>query len=274
MCIRDRYRAPEHSSRGDVTGHPTRRSGAGEDLETPVQHIRYINGLVSPNGHEVSPSHLAGFMPRFTKRSQDPAVLVQFDNAIISAICHPNVLIGCDHQTIRVADAGPLVNEVAILVEDLYALILTVADIDATLLVDGNRVGQIEFSWACAVLAPGLDVIAVPIELDDARIPITVGSVDVAVFSKGHIGRLVEKAVCLSAGIDPTQYQQNGTRGVQFEYEIVSIVRCPQVIVGIDSQPMGMHEESLANALDEIALVVILRQHWLRPVSYTHLRAH
>ena len=114
-------------------------------------------------------------MPRFTKRSQDPPVLVQFDNAIISTICHPNVLIGCDHQTTRVADAGPLVDEAAILVEDLYALILTVADIDATLLVDGNRVGQIEFSWAGAELAPGLNVIAVPIELDDARIAVTVG---------------------------------------------------------------------------------------------------
>lgn len=190
-----RYRVPEPSCRGDVLGHPFRRSGAREDLETPVQNIRYINGLVGPNGHEVSPSHLAGFVPRLTKRTQNLAVLVKFDNAIISAICHPNVLIGCDYQTIGVADASPLFNKIAILIKDLYALILAVADIDATLLVDGNRVGQIEFSFGCAVLAPGLDVIAVSIKLDDARIAITIRYVDVSVFGKGHIGRFVEQPV-------------------------------------------------------------------------------
>src|SRR5208283_5326519 len=151
-----RHGAPKHSYRRDVPGHVAGRRGGGEYIEAPIQHIGDVDRLIQPYGHEVSPGHLAGFMARLTEGPHDLAVLIEFDNTIISTIHHPNVLIRGNQQTVGVADASPFLDEFAVRIKDLYALILAVANIDAALVVDRNRVRQVEFTDAGSVFSPGL----------------------------------------------------------------------------------------------------------------------
>src|ERR1700694_3622922 len=54
---------------------------------------------------------------------------------------------------------------------------------------------QVELARTVAVLAPGLDPIAVLAELGDARIDVAVADEDVAGRIPGHVGRLAEAAV-------------------------------------------------------------------------------
>jgi len=128
----------KHSYRWNVFGHVPGWRTTGKDVEAPIQHVRDIDRLIGSHGQEVSPCHLARLMCGFTEGTDDLAVLVQFDDPVVSSIRHPNMLIAGNHQTIRVADSSPLLNEVSIRIEDLYPLIFTVANVYASLFVDGN----------------------------------------------------------------------------------------------------------------------------------------
>jgi hypothetical protein len=119
------------------------RSGRCEQsLEAPVQHIGDINGLIGSERHAVSPPEQTGLMARVAEGAKDLAVLIEFDDAIVSAVDHPNVLVGRDQQTLGVTDAGPLLDEFTVGVEDLDPLIFTNADLYAALIVDGDGVKQ------------------------------------------------------------------------------------------------------------------------------------
>ena len=87
--------------------------------------------MIWSDGHEVSPRHLATLMARLTEGTDDLAVLIQLDNTAISAVHHPNVLVWCNQQTVGVADAGPFLDESAVRIKDLYALILAIANVYA-----------------------------------------------------------------------------------------------------------------------------------------------
>lgn len=72
-------------------------------------------------------------------RGLNSAVLVEFNDPIISSIGHLNVLVSRDHQSIGITNASPLLNEIAIAIENLYALVLAIADVHASLTVYGYR---------------------------------------------------------------------------------------------------------------------------------------
>src|SRR5215208_37086 len=86
----------------------------------------------------VVPSHRLGFRIR----DVDDIVSVNIDSA-------------------RAAELRPLVEEFAVLIENLDAIILPIADEQPPLRIDGDRVGNIEFSRSRTLLAPGLDELAV-----------------------------------------------------------------------------------------------------------------
>ena len=119
------------------------RSGRCEQsLEAPVQHVGDINGLIGSESHAVSPREQTGLMARLSEGAKDLAVLVEFDDAIVSAVDHPNVLVWRDQQTVGVTDAGPLLDEFTVGVEDLDPLIFAIPDLCAALIVDGDGVRQ------------------------------------------------------------------------------------------------------------------------------------
>jgi hypothetical protein len=121
--------------------HPA-RGRCEQSLEAPLQHVSDINSLIGSESHEVSPREQTGRVARLAEGAKDLAVLVEFDDAILSAVNHPNVLVWRDQQTVGVTDAGPSLDEFAVGVEDLDPLIFAIADLYAALIVDRDGVRQ------------------------------------------------------------------------------------------------------------------------------------
>ena len=88
------------------------------------------------------------------------------------------MLIRRDQDIVRRADISqiPVVEKLAVLVEDLNPPVASIDNIDAPLVVDRDAVHGIEVIWADLVstelawLAPGQQVVAMSVELDDARV--------------------------------------------------------------------------------------------------------
>src|SRR5215470_5593673 len=78
-----------------------------------------------------------------------------------------------DEDAARPAELGPLVDELAILIENLDAVVAAVANEQAALRVHRDRVRPVKFAGARAFLAPGLDELAVLRELHDPRVGIS-----------------------------------------------------------------------------------------------------
>src|SRR6185503_14027571 len=96
-----------------------------------------------------------------------------------------------DIETARPAELTPLGEELALLVEDLNAAVGAVADEKAALRIHRERVRRVELAGARALLAPGLDELAVLGELHDAGIGLAamaVGDEDAAVGRDEHVG--------------------------------------------------------------------------------------
>jgi hypothetical protein len=151
------------------------------------------------------------------RRRQGSSALIEFDDAIVSAVDHSNVLVWRDQQTVGVTDAGPLLDEVAVGVEDQDPLIFAVADLYAALIVDGDGVRQIEFADASAEFSPSLAVITLAIKLHFTKVAIAIGDVNVAAPGKGYIGGLVKPPVCFRASIDSAEDEPNVAGGVELE---------------------------------------------------------
>ena len=106
-------------------------------------------------------------MPRLAKGSKNCAVLIQFDDPVVGSVRHPHVLVRSNHQSIGITNARPLPYEIAFGIEDLYTLILPVADIYAAFLVNSNAVGQVKFTGPRAIFSPSLQEISVAVKLHD-----------------------------------------------------------------------------------------------------------
>ncbi len=206
---------------------------------------------------------MAGLVSRLTKGAEDLAVLIQFDNPVVSAVHHPNVLVWCNRQTVGVADISPLLDELTLRIKDLNALILAIANIHAALVVDGDTMRQIEFADACSVFSPSLDEVTVTIKLYDTRIAIAIRYVNISVLRESHVGGLVEQPICLCPGVDSAQNQQDIAGRVQLEHKMASVISRPKIVVGVDAQAMRVREESVANALNKVTLRVIFGEHGL-----------
>src|SRR5271166_500498 len=107
------------------------------------------------------------------------------------------MLICRDQQPVRITDAGPLLDEVTLGVEDLDALVLAVPNVNSALRVDGDAMRQVEFTNAGSKFSPGFDVISIAVKLYDTGISIAVSDVYMTVLGEGHIGWLVEEPIRL-----------------------------------------------------------------------------
>src|SRR6266581_1464115 len=70
-----------------------------------------------------------------------------------TAVGHEQSIPG-QEPPVRSAALLPLVEELSLRVEDLHAVVLSIADVDAALRVHADRVRQVELARACALRAP------------------------------------------------------------------------------------------------------------------------
>src|SRR5262249_24582994 len=120
------------------------------------------------------------------------AVEVELQNFMYRAIAHPQMLVLVEVEEIRVRNISPLVQKLAVFVEDLDARIFAVANIQAAFGVDNNAVNRVELAWAGTRLPPFEHIFSILRELNDARVLVSVSDIEVAIRHECHVGRLIE----------------------------------------------------------------------------------
>ena len=107
-----------------------------------------------------------------------------------------DVVARVDEDAARPAELGPLLDERAVLIENLNAVVVAIADEQAPFGVERERVRLIEFAGRGTGLTPPLDQLAVLRELQHLRLALAValGHEDVAVSSDDDVVRLERNA--------------------------------------------------------------------------------
>src|SRR5262249_50936442 len=85
-------------------------------------------------------------------------------------IGHVEDVVAVNVDAARPAELLPLRDEIAILVEDLNAIVAAVADEDPSLRIDGDCVRRVELAGGRAFPSPRLDELSILRELHDARV--------------------------------------------------------------------------------------------------------
>src|SRR5262249_24941507 len=165
---------------------------------------------------------------------------------------HVEDVVAVDEEATRAPELLPFLEKFPVLVEDLDAVVGAVADEDAALGVDGNRVRRVELSGRRAFLAPRLDELPVLRELDDARVGIPAVPVrdeDVAVWRGHDVAGAVERVRPVAGDARLAQGHQHLAFRAEFEDLVAFAVLTrriarPDVAVPVDVGAVRLIEHS------------------------------
>src|SRR5436190_14979559 len=172
---------------------------------------------------------LAWLGPR--QHANDLAFAVDLQNAAHDCIAHVNKMIGCNAETKRVPEF-PFAEETSITIEDLYARILTITDVNE-IAVDCDRVWKIELSGSRSFHSPPEQHVAVLVELQDSRVAFTIGDIEISIAIEGNVGRLIEVENIISRHSHSTQSQQNAPLGAELKDHVCADIRRPDFVLSI-----------------------------------------
>src|SRR5262245_9103653 len=127
----------------DVRRHAFGGARAGDLLDRVGDEVMHLAGARAPNADAAPPSGIA-VAHRFRFR-----------------VCDLEYVVAVDVDAARPAELLPLGDVAAVLVENLDAVVVAVADKQPPLRIHRQRMGDIELARACALFAPGLDELAV-----------------------------------------------------------------------------------------------------------------
>ncbi len=133
---------------------------------------------------------------------------------------------------------------------------------------------SIAIEWAMSnspgpdpLLAPGLDEVAVLVELDDLRLAAAVPlhHVDLARRPERHVVRLVEQpqmsvGVHLSGGLPHAQHQHDASVGVHLVDHVGAHIGGPDIVLAVDAQAMRPVEQAFAQRAQVFAVRVEFHQ--------------
>src|SRR6266403_851807 len=117
-----------------------------------------------------------------------PAIMI-LCNRFRFGIGHVDDVILVNEDAARPAKLEPLVDVVALLVENLDTVIAAIGEKEPPARIHREGMGNVHLARTGALLSPGLDELAVLVELDDTRISVSamsIGDEDVAVRSNEH----------------------------------------------------------------------------------------
>src|SRR5216684_3796734 len=126
-----------------------------------------------------------------------------------------------DVDAARTAELRPLVDEIAVLIEDLDTVVAAVAKEQPAARIHRQRVRAVDLAGRAALLAPGLDELAGLVELDDAGVgvaAVAVGNENVAIGRDQRRGGRVEfvRTAARNAGL--AERQQHLAVGAELEH--------------------------------------------------------
>src|SRR6185503_4756053 len=172
-----------------------------ELLRAPVPHFSDPQVRFGPAVNRVDHPELLRQLAGFTESADDPPAQLHFvDLAGVHALGIVRVRAveklrraSRDADRLRHADVGDLRLERAFTIKHLDALVPRVGHVDVSGRVAGDAANAVELSLRRAGLAPGLEEIAVPVELRNAVVRSeSVGDINVAGAVPRHIRRPVE----------------------------------------------------------------------------------
>src|SRR5262249_20704398 len=151
-------------------------------------------------------------------------------------------VVPVDEHAARPAELVPLVEVVAVLIEDLDAIVLPVAEKEPAARIHRDRVRDVDLAGTGTLLAPGLDELAGPVELDDARIgvaAVAVGDEDVAIRRGDDRRRRVELVRSAAGDAGLAERQQHLAVGAELEHLVALAVLAdaigdPDVALAVD----------------------------------------
>src|ERR1700674_63249 len=108
------------------------------------------------------------------------------------------MLIGGNHNVERKTNMIPFAEILAVLVENLDAAGGPIRDVHPAVRVNVDRVRENELGGPGSLLAPGHQVLSALIDLDDARVDVTVANEKCAVRKPGDVGGASEVLVVFS----------------------------------------------------------------------------
>ena len=239
----------------------------GHELRpAPCLHVR-VPSLVE--NEEVHP---AGFgVP-----DPDPLLPPGVVHEVRLGVGHVNLILVIEEDSARRAELRPDGQELAVLVEELDAIVRPIGDEHAASPIDRDCVERAELAGCVPGLSPGLDELPVLRVLHDAVVAVDlvpVGDEDISVRSDGHgAGRrevilIVPRHACFPEG-----HQQLAVRaeledlmaGAQAGFRRHGHAACahrvghPQIALAIDGEAVRPDEHPAAEALDDVALGVEL----------------
>ncbi len=206
-------------------------------------------------------------LPRPFDVADDVAVQIELHDPAGVAVRQPDVPVGVHTEAARRAGMRRLPDVITVGVEHLDARVVTVGDVEEPLVVENNRMRQVELARPLAGAAERFDEIAVAVELDDQRLRLAVPlqHEDVAGGPHHRLVRLVEQPqvpvrVPFAALALAAEHHGEAAFRVEFVDQVRRDVGRPDVVVGVDAQAVRPLEQAVAEAADEITVGVELHQ--------------
>jgi len=223
-----------------------------EFLDTFVADFSDVNGAVFVDRDAVGHLELAGPGSFRAEAVENLALEGHDEDFIGSAVGDEKAIVGSDVHS-EGSKAAEEADEFSVLVEDLDAVVLAVADVDESFGIDPDRVGKIKLGFAGAFFAPGEFEFSVSIGADDAGVAVAISDEDVTVLCKGDVGGLVEVACIGSFDIAFAEGEKRFAGGAEFDDGVVFVVGCPDRALRIAAQTVGGVEEVGAEGANEFS---------------------
>ena len=171
------------------------------------------------------------------------------------------MLIGRDIDVVGIGNVVPLVQVVAVLVEDLDARVGTVGDIDAILAINRNPVDRIELARSRARLAPLEQVFAILVKFHHTRIAVAVADEKIAVRQKRDIGRSTEVTLVARGHAKFAERHQEFAVIRELVNHVRTVIDEPDMAFGImrvHHHPMGSYKQvvMLFPGIDELSIAI------------------
>ncbi len=188
-------------------------------------------------------------------------------HVVALGVGHIDVVVRVEEDAAGAAVLRPLRQEGAFLVEQLDAVVGTIAHKHAAALVDGDSVQRAEFAGGVAGLAPGFEEGAVGRELHHAVVAggaVAVGHEDAAVAGDHHVGGGVELVLAAAGLAGRAEHHQHVAGGAELHHLMAARVALrdavagggvghPHIALRVHVDAVGPDEHAAAEAFHHVA---------------------
>ena len=224
-------------------------------------HIGDEEVVLVVNAELVRTPHAARHRSERTPVGLQLAIQIVFQDLVRPAVGNPEMLIGRDMDVVGIGNIVPLVQVVAVLVENLDARVGTVGDIDAILGINRNTMDRIELARSRARFAPLEQVFAVLVELHHPRIAVAVADEKITVRQKRDVGGSTEVTLVACGHAKFSERHQQLAVIRELVNHVRAVIDEPDMTVGIirvHHHAMGSYKQIvvLFPGIDEFAIAI------------------